>query len=487
MVRMIRLGLAILAVFCLCPFSHAAQPVENSVVRIINQINRFSWYDPWTSGGTGTGSGSGFVISGNRIMTNAHVVSDSAMLIVYFHNDPTPYTARVAAIGHDCDLAILELDDPERITSVPALPFDALPALRSQVVTYGYPAGGKLLSSTAGVVSRIEVQDYVHSGMDAHLTVQTDAAINPGNSGGPVIQDGKVVGVAFQGNSQLENMGFFIPVQVVNHFLQDLNDGTYDGFPELGIYAATLDSPAARKYAGMRDGETGVRVENFVKGCAAETVVRKNDIITAIDGYPIANDGTVNWEELRLQFTLIPDQLQKGAPLKLDIIRDKKPMKIDLTLNHFNPLDSKAKIYDQRPTYYVYAGLVFVPLNRETIETYSDKWVNKAPQELIYDMYYRHLYEDDFFNAPQVMIIRRLDHEVNVEESLYTYKLIDTINGKRVRTLEEVVDAIESNTDQQHILRFQYGNRLMALDRVAADKAHKEILTQYAIPKDRNL
>ena len=69
-------------------------------------------------------------------------------------------------------------------------------------MTYGFPAGGEQISYTRGVVSRIEVEGYVHIGNRAFLAVQTDAAINPGNSGGPVIQDDKVVGVAFEGTAR---------------------------------------------------------------------------------------------------------------------------------------------------------------------------------------------------------------------------------------------------------------------------------------------
>ncbi len=485
MSKLIKPGTALLFVFAL-HFTAQAQ-VEKSVVKIVNQYNRFSWYTPWASGSTGGGTGSGFVISGKRILTNAHVVSDSAMILVYFHNDPNPYPAAVSTIGHDCDLAIIELKDPARMAGVPALEFDGLPELRSQVTTYGYPAGGKLLSSTAGVVSRIEMQSYVHSGMDAHLTVQTDAAINPGNSGGPVIQNGKVVGVAFQGNQQLENMGFFIPVHVVSHFLTDLEDGTYDGYPELGLYLAGLDSPAARRYAGMNGDETGVRIEHIIKGCSVEGVLQEDDIITSVGGYAVANDGTVEWNGMRLDFGIIPDGLQKGQSLPLEIIRNKERMKVDVTLSHYSPLPAKANLYDVKPQYYVYGGLVFAPLNRETLKTYSDNWIQEAPQELIYETYYRYIEEDDFSDSPNVMIIRQLNHEVNVEEAYYTYRLIDTINGKKTRTIPEVIEAIESNTADQHIIQFRYGERMTALDRKKADAANAEILEQYAIPKDRQL
>ena len=461
--------------------------VEQSVVKIINQYRQFSWYSPWASGGTGKGMGSGFVISGKRIMTNAHVVSDSALILVYFHNDPRPYPARVVAIGHDCDLALLELEDPSRLDTVPPLEFDGLPALRSRVVTYGYPLGGQLISSTAGVVSRIDQQTYVHSGVFAHLAVQTDAAINPGNSGGPVIQNGKVVGVAFQGNQNLENMGFFIPVQIIQHFMDDLKDGTYDGFPELGMITANLENPAARAYAGMNDTQSGVRVDHLLKGCSAESVIQINDIITKFDGYPVANDGTIEWNGLRLDLDFLPDLHQMGDSVPVEIIRDKKPQKITMQLNHYNPGQKRALLYDTLPRYYIYAGLVFVPVNRETLNTYSDNWVVDAPQELVYEYYFRPLIEHDYLDTPHVMQIRRLNHAVNVEEGKHLYRIIESVNGQPVSTLEELAQAFESNTNRFQLIRFKYENQITVLDRAAADAANPVILKEYAIPKDRRL
>lgn len=461
--------------------------IENSVVKIVNQYNQFSWYTPWDSGSTGKGTGSGFVISGKKIMTNAHVVSDTALLLVYFHNDPQPYPARVSAIAHECDLALLELIDESRIEGVPELRFDGLPQLRSRVVTYGYPAGGQLISSTVGVVSRIEPQTYVHSGIAQYLAVQTDAAINPGNSGGPVIQEGQVVGVAFQGNSNLENMGFFIPIQVIDHFLKDLEDGKHNGFPYLGILAANQENPAARAYAGMNDSETGVRIENIIKGSCPEGILQIDDIITSIEGFPIANDGTVQWNRLRLPFDFLVDLKQMGENVHFEIIRNEERIEIDVTLNEYKPVNGRANLYDITPNYYIYAGLVFAPLNREVLKTYSNNWVVDAPQELIYETYYRPLIENDYFDTPRVVQIRRMDHEVNAEETRYLYRLIETVNGKKINTLQNIADAFENNEADQHIIRFTHGNRSTFLDRKKADAAHEEILEKYAIPTDRRL
>ncbi len=463
------------------------QGVEESVVRIVNEYNKFNWYSPWQSGETGKGSGSGFVISKKRIMTNAHVVSDAALLLVYFHNDPQPYPAHVVAIQHECDLAILELEDPSRLNQVSELGFAGLPALRSQVVTYGYPTGGTLISSTVGIVSRIEMQNYVHTGVCSFLAGQTDAAINPGNSGGPVIQNGKVVGVAFQGNGNLENMGFFIPPPVVEHFLEDLSDGELSGFPQLGLLAANMENPAARRYAGMPEGKTGIRIDNIHADSGLDEFLKCDDVITAIDGYEVANDGTINWNGMRLPCFSLSDFKQAGDSLIFELIRQGEPLVVDIPLKAYSVGAIRSHLYDQKPTYYVYAGMVFVPLNLEVLMTYSDQWVQKAPQELIYEIYFRPLIDHIAFDSPRVVQIRRMEHEVNAEESLFTYRLVDSVNDCPVRTLTDLVQAFEGNQDEFHVIRFEQVDGITVLDRKKADVAHEDILKQYAIPKDRRL
>jgi len=82
----------------------------------------------------------------------------------------------------------------------------------------------------------------VHSGRRL-LAAQIDAAINPGNSGGPVVMDGQVVGVAMQGYSGADNIGYMIPAPIVRHVLEDVADGRYDGFPVLGVDFQELQSP----------------------------------------------------------------------------------------------------------------------------------------------------------------------------------------------------------------------------------------------------
>ena len=149
------------------------------------------------------------MVNGGRILTNAHVVSDSVYIQVKKVGDPKLYDAEISVIGHDCDLATLTVKDHSFFTGTKAMNFGGLPTIQDAVSVYGYPTGGDDVSVTAGVVSRIEIDEYVHSERSL-LAIQIDAAINPGNSGGPVFHTGKIIGVAMQGIDDADNIGYII-------------------------------------------------------------------------------------------------------------------------------------------------------------------------------------------------------------------------------------------------------------------------------------
>jgi S1-C subfamily serine protease len=423
------------------------------------------------------------VIAGGTVMTNAHVVSDARMILLYLHGDPTPHEARVKAIGHDCDLALVEPIEPGLLDDLPVMTFGDLPDLGSRVETYGYPAGGQRISSTRGIVSRIEKAVYAHSGVDSHLTVQTDAAINPGNSGGPVIQDGRVAGVAFQASTDLENVGYFIPTEVVEHFLNDVADGEYHGYPDLGIQYVNLMNPAARRDSKLGPDQSGVRVEFVYPGSSADGFVRIGDVLLAVDGYRIANDGTIALDGLRLSYELLLDRRQAGEPLPLEILRDGERHHTSVPMEVYPPYAAYRREYDQLPRYYVYAGLVFVPLNTELIVT-----LGKEPLEHIwYELYFRPIEEPLDARRESVVLLRRLDHAVNSDMSWFRDLVVDRVNGHSIESLEELIEAIESHSGSVHVFDFAYYNRLGVLDRQAAEEANEEILQIYGVPQDRRL
>ncbi|MFH1468564.1 MAG: trypsin-like peptidase domain-containing protein [Pseudomonadota bacterium] len=462
------------------PPEPALRGLERSVVRLTNTSQRPDWRIPWNPGRPRVGQGSGFLIEGGRILTNAHVVADSKDLVIQLHDDADPHPARIVAVGHDCDLALVEPVEQGVLDGLVPLDLGGFPALGDEVSTLGYPVGGRWLSSTRGTVSRIDVISSVHSGGSAHLAVQTDAAINPGNSGGPVLAGRRVVGVAFQAAADLENTGYFIPMPIVRHFLEDVADGEYGGFPRLDVFFADLDAPAARARAGMEQGETGVRVDFVHPGSPAHGVLRPEDILLTLDGEILTNDGTFRSYDQRLQLEAILDRFQAGDAVPARVLRAGERM--DLAV----PVSSsvfESRTYETTPRYVVYAGLVFVPLERSYMEVIGVS----GNRDVLWEYAYRQLSSPDVALPGRVVLLRRLDAEVNATVGAAPYTVLDRVNGQPITCLEDLVAALDENQGRYQVFEFAHVDTVVVLDREAAAAAHPRILERYAVTPDRRL
>src|SRR5438128_91924 len=295
--------------------------IQKSLVRITSTEVEPDYRAPWNTGAIGRGVGAGFVIEGPRIMTNAHVVSNTRYLTVERDGDPNKYPARVLFVAHDCDLALITVDAPNFYKDMLPLKLGGIPGLESTVSAYGYPIGGERMSVTAGIVSRIDFQLYTHSSIDQHLAIQISAQINPGNSGGPVMQNAKVVGVAFQGYSGdvAQGVAYMVPTPVIRRFLKDIDDGHYDKYVDLAITYTKLQNPAQRRFLSLKNDDRGVLVDTVVAAGPCANVLRAGDVLLAIDNHPIASDGNVELEGERVEMPEIVERKFKGDTVKFDV------------------------------------------------------------------------------------------------------------------------------------------------------------------------
>jgi len=464
----------------------AADP-ERSVVQIITFEQQPIWDAPWRFEAVRRMGGSGFVIKGKRVMTNAHVVSWGRQIIVRRYQDPRPYEAEVEYVGHDCDLAVLTVQDGRFFENLEPLELGELPKVRSAVVTYGYPAGGEEISYTRGVVSRIELESYAHIGNRRLLSVQTDAAINPGNSGGPVIQDDRVVGVAFQGIPGLENAGFFIPPPIIQHFLKDIEDKHYDGFPHAGVRIVELQNPAYRALLKLPDDSMGARIDGILPIPSTENLLKPDDVLLRVGPYPVANDGTMLYEGNRVSAALAFQLAQCGDCLALKIWRDGKEQEVSLPVYRYEGDRVSGYQYDMLPRYFVYGGLVFTPLSLDYMRTLGRGARETDSGDFSYELFYRR-YESLATARPEPIVLASvLADAVNANLSVRGRALVDQINGIRVEKLEDVVRAFETCTNAYDLIQFQTHQGFECLDRTEVAKANAGILKTYGIANDRRL
>jgi S1-C subfamily serine protease len=210
--------------------SFASHLPNNSIVKIFSSISTPDYKYPWQTSKISNYTGSGAIIKDNMILTSAHVVSSSRFLEVQKENDPKKYIASVKYISHQADLAIVEVNDKTFFNGTKPLKFNSDIKPRDEITVLGYPFGGQTISTTKGVISRIEYINYAWSS-EYLLAIQVDAAINSGNSGGAAIDNnGDIVGVAMMTLSNTNNISYLVPSIIVNTFLKDIEDGKVDGF-----------------------------------------------------------------------------------------------------------------------------------------------------------------------------------------------------------------------------------------------------------------
>ncbi len=435
----ILLLIAFTIVFFLTPVC-AQNAIENSVVQIYSSQRRPDVLKPWSKMPSNEISGSGVIISGNRILTNAHVVMYSAQVYVQPYQSAEKISAEVVAIAPGIDLALLKLEDATFFEEHMALPMsDVIPKTGEKVNTYGYPMGGSGLSVTEGIVSRIEFSPYYYN--TAGLRIQVDAALNPGNSGGPVISNNKIVGIVFSGIRKADNIGYLIPVEEVKIFLHDIEDGKYDGKPMIFDQLQTLENDALREKLALKKEQTGMMV-TIPYGDENVNLLKKWDIITSIGDQKIDNEGKIITRDgLRLHFAYLIQYMEKNSKIRLTVIRDGKELELDIPLlREKNALMPDLK--DGYPSYFIYGPLVFSVATNDFLmylqrDLFSSLLRRSSP--LI-----TRLNESVRGEQEQLIIIasRMLSHKITKGYGDPFTQVIKDINGIKIKNIKHLVEVI---------------------------------------------
>ena len=457
--------------------------ITKSVVMIQIAKQSYNYSTPWKQQSTTAGVGSGFIIAQNRILTNAHNISDNRFIIVKKENIAKKYPASIEFVGHDCDLAVLKVYDQSFFDGTEPLDFGQLPKVNSTVSTYGFPMGGEHISVTEGVVSRIQTDIYVHTGADSHLVVQTDAAINPGNSGGPVMQDGKVIGVAFQGMLQADNIGYLIPTTIIRHFLDDINDGKYDGFGSLGVTLfAGLHNDSYYDFLKIPADTRGIIITNLTLNSSAEKILQKDDCITKIDDYDIDNDGMIAIYGTKHYMSEVIEQKQIGQKVILTYWRNGQKNTAELTIQLNRPVFEYARLYDNPPRYVCFAGLTFVSASRNFLETWGRDWLKEIPHTLRYLFIDSNKLNTDRDRKEYVILSEILSDEINAYADSFINKPLENINGTPVMSLDDVKKTFENKDADFYILKFMNSDRPLPIEAKKAHQRNEFILKKYNVP-----
>ncbi|MGC8642200.1 MAG: trypsin-like peptidase domain-containing protein [Isosphaeraceae bacterium] len=359
-----RLSLGLLFLACVTSDASAAAP-EESVVRVFSSMRLPHPTRPWAKQNPVEVMGTGAVIDGKRILTNAHIVLYAGEVFVQGQKGGDRFVAKVAAIGPGIDLAVLTLEDETFFEKRPALPRAARrPGPGDAVVLMGFPAGGTGLAISPGQVSRIDYAAY--NDLTEGMRIQVNAVAAPGNSGGPALVSGKMIGLVFR---RAQNAGLIIPNEEIDAFLTDVKDGRYDGKPRSVDHFQTLVNETLRKKLGLKRSDRGILVRQPGRTVAGNPL-RENDVVTRIGTAEIDNEGLVDFEGLRLPFSVLVPRLAKNGTVPVRLIRGGKPLEVGMVVTCED--DRLIRPYrGQYPRYFVHGPLVFSTVIDEAVSTYA--------------------------------------------------------------------------------------------------------------------
>ena len=460
------------------PTGAPASGVENSVVKVFATKRNPDTFRPWTKQAPNEATGSGVVIAGHRILTNAHVVLYASQVQVQANQSGERISATVEAIAPGIDLAVLKLDDEALFATHPPLAFaDTMPAVKDAVMAYGFPTGGTELAITKGIVSRIEFTRY--STTASGLRVQIDAAINPGNSGGPAVVGERMIGLAFSGRRDADNIGYIIPTEEIRLFLADVADGSYDGKPAIVDLFQTLENPALRAFLKLDPTVKGLVVQSPASDAPGYPLQRW-DVVTHIGDSALDDDGMIRvGSNLRVRFAYRAQQIAQDGKVPLTIVRAGRTLAIELPAPRTQPHLIKELLGDY-PSYFILGPVVFSRANTTYVTSIIS---NKATAALGYS----------YLGNP--LLTRFGDEPATPDEELVTVcapffphklakgydnprsRVVKSVNGVAVRSLAHLVEVLRDSREEYLVFEFaQRGGENLVFKRQELLAATEEIL-----------
>lgn len=419
---------------------------KNAVVQIITSRIKFDWTQPYNKSNHQVSRGSGFFIDNKgHLVTNFHVIRDAVSVSIQIPiMGKQRFKAKVVSICPERDLALLQLVEEDLAIILAVVKEIQYLALGDSdiiqrgdcVLAQGFPLGQECLKMSAGMIT----------GCGEKLGIEIDIPINPGNSGGPLLDtQGAVIGIIYSGFDKAQNINYAIPVNELKAILPALYKKKLvytPFFGEITSYSNTLLS----EYKG-NPVNSGIYIVKVIKNSLFDVVgIQAGDMLYSINGFTIDMHGlmSVAWSEEKIAYTSYLRTIPINEAIDIGFYRDSAFKEVTVQLSEDIEINAIRTMYPQGEDidYEIFAGMVIMPLSYNHIEIFS-KWCKGLERYYIPGKQSKPvLIISHIFSNSMVSQIRSID-------SGFT---IHSLNGCRVRTLEDFRSAMKKSDDGYVIL-----------------------------------
>ena len=466
------------------PDQPAVPEVTTQSLLRVNSTNQiYDYQSPWQKKPPYNRRGLGVLIGEGRILVTADLVANANFIELEKAATAQKSTATLERIDYECNLAILRPADPSFIEGMVPLTLDEKISIGDSVSVLQLEANGEI-ARTTGRVSSISIAPYPFENVGL-LTYMWTAPLQQrdGSFTLPAVRDGRLVGLLMRYDARNQTADI-VPMPVISRFLEESQRPIYRGFPRLGISFAPLRDPQLRRYIGLQEPR-GIYVTKVApKSSAAAAGLREGDVILAVNGSPLDQDG--NYEDSRhgrILFSHITSTLTKpGGEVVFQILRAGKIEEVPVRME---PIDrssvvSPSFIADQAPPFFILGGLVFVELSRPYLEEWGRDWAKNAPMRLVnYDAFQDELPAD---RGKIIVLAQILPSPDSIGYEHIQHVVVKQLNGRPVKSIADLANAAKHPVDGFQKIELEEDPKWLFLDAESIKANRAQLMEHYALP-----
>jgi hypothetical protein len=454
-------------------------PWERSVVTLDVTRVDYDYFQPWSRRAQSAGK-VGVVIGSRQILTTGRDLQDMTLIRVQKGGRGRWWDAEIEWTDYLANVALITVQDEAFWSGLePVQLAESIPARPTATILRW---SGGTLDMRKAEFSRFGVTNPGFTDA-AHVFLELSVELGGAGWGEPAAIGNEVIGLVF---SQTGSVSQVLPAPFIRSVLEAREEGGYRGLGYFDFTWQPTENPETQRFLGLPGEPRGVVVIDVPEKPGMAAVFRPRDLILEVEGFPIDIQGDYldpDYGHLLLE-NLATRNKRAGDTVRFTIWRDEAEQKIDYVLPR---AEDAARLvpeapYDQEPQYVMMGGLVFQPLTRNLLRSWGQDWERRAPFRLAY---FRN--EEPSAERPRIVILSLvLPDMFNLGYQEVRNLVLEHVNGRRVSSLAELVEALNFARDGFHRLDFMKGDSLqrIVLDAEQLGAATQRVQEVYGIERD---
>ncbi|MCX6858121.1 MAG: PDZ domain-containing protein [Verrucomicrobia bacterium] len=461
------------------------QPIINtsSLLKVNVTYQSYNLQIPWQKETSSGRRGLGVVLPNNRVLVTAQMVADATYIELELPDSGQKITAKVQAVDYEANLAVLAPNSPAKekafFSNLIGMEVDTSARIGDALSVWQTGRVGELIV-TPMRISKVMTQGYVVENAAFLVYEATGIIRSEANSFTlPIVKGGKLAALLLRYDSK-NQVATLLPAPIIDHFLKDVTDGKYDGFPSLGVeFQITLDEQF-REYLGLKGDAPGVFINNVMKGGSADKAgVKKGDIMISINGSSIDSRGDYQDPQFGALSVshIVRGRSFIGDDVEIRVIREGKEIVLKSQLTRKNVEDYLVLpyLFDKGPKYVLSGGLLFQELTRSYLNSFGNEQqggpilrlqrIANTPDEFEKDGRKKIVFLSAILPTSSTQGYERMNGQV-----------VEEVNGKKITEIADVAAALKEPKDGLHIVKLREFPFILHLDALKVEKDNLQLL-----------